>query len=67
MGVLQEFLLPLTNHAGVQVEVDINGIELFVPPLDDSQDDLDFEFCGVLFLWHDNDLLFDLIMPQICI
>ena len=32
MGVLQEFLLPLTNHAGVQVEVGTNGIELFVPP-----------------------------------
>ena len=64
MCVLQEFLLPLTNHAGVQVEVDTNGIELFIP-LDDVQDDLGFEFCGVLFLWHDGDLLFDLIMPQI--
>ena len=31
MGVLQEFLLPLTNHAGVQVEVGTNGIELFIP------------------------------------
>lgn len=64
MGVLQEFLLLLTNHAGVQVEVGTNGIELFIP-LDDGQDDLGFEFCGVLFLWHDGDLLFDLIMPQI--
>ena len=64
MGVLQEFLLSLTNHAGVQVEVGTNGIELFIP-LDDGQDDLGFEFCGVLFLWHDGDLLFDLIMPQI--
>ena len=34
-------------------------------PLDDSQDNLGFEFYGVFFLWHDNDLLFDLIMPQI--
>ena len=64
MGVLQEFLLPLTNHAGVQVKVSANGIELFIP-LDDGQDDLGFEFCGVLFLWYDGDLLFDLIMPQI--
>ena len=64
MGVLQEFLLPLTNHAGVQVEVGTNGIELFIP-LDDGQDDLGFEFCGLLFLWYDGDLLFDLIMPQI--
>ncbi len=31
MGVLQEFLLPLTNHAGDQVEVSTNGIELFIP------------------------------------
>ena len=48
MCVLQEFLLPLTNRAGVQVEVGTNGIELFIP-LDDGQDDLGFEFCGVLF------------------
>ena len=64
MGVLQEFLLPLAHHAGGQVEVGTNDIELFIP-LDDGQDDLGFEFCGVLFLWHDGDLLFDLIMPQI--
>ena len=64
MCVLQEFLLPLTNHAGVQVEVGTNGIELFIP-LDDGQDDLGFEFCGLLFLWYDGDLLFDLITPQI--
>ena len=64
MCVLQEFLLSLTNHAGVQVEVGTNGIELFIP-LDDGQDDLGFEFCGLLFLWYDGDLLFDLITPQI--
>lgn len=64
MGVLPKFLLPLTNHAGVQVEVGTNGIELFIP-LDNGQDGLGFEFCGVIFLWHDSDLLFDLIMPQI--
>lgn len=64
MGVLQEFLLPLMNSAGVQVKVSANGIE-FPVPLDDGQNDLDFEFSGILFLWHDGDLLFDLIMPQI--
>ena len=64
MGVLQEFLLPLAHYAGVQVKVSAHGIE-FPVPLDDGQDDLGFEFCGVLFLWHDGDLLFDLIMPQI--
>ena len=48
MGVLQEFLLPLTNHAGVQVKVSANGIE-FPVPRDDGQDDLGFEFCGVFF------------------
>ena len=64
MGVLQEFLLSLAHHSGVQVKVGTNGIELFIP-LDNGQDGLGFEFCGVLFLWHDSDLLFDLIMPQI--
>ncbi len=64
MGVLQEFLLPLMNSAGVQVKVSANGIE-FPVPLDDGQNDLGFEFSGILFLWHDGDLLFDLIMPQI--
>lgn len=64
MGVLQEFLLPLTNSAGVQVKVSANGIE-FPVPLDDGQNDLGFEFSGILFLWHDGDLLFDLIIPQI--
>lgn len=63
MGVLQEFLLPLMNSAGVQVKVSANGIE-FPVPLDDGQNDLGFEFSGILFLWHDGDLLFDLIMPQ---
>lgn len=62
MGVLQEFLLPLMNSAGVQVKVSANGIE-FPVPLDDGQNDLGFEFSGILFLWHDGDLLFDLIMP----
>ena len=64
MGILQEFLLPLAHHAGVQVEVSANGIELPIP-LDDGQDDLGFKFSGILFLWYDGDLLFDLIMPQI--
>lgn len=64
MGVLQEFLLPLMNSAGVQVKVSANGIE-FPVPLDDGENDLGFEFSGILFLWHDGDLLFDLIMPQI--
>ena len=64
MGVLQEFRLPLAHHSGVQVKVGTNGIELFIP-LDDGQDDLGFEFCGLLFLWYDGDLLFDLITPQI--
>lgn len=64
MGVLQEFLLPLMNSAGVQVKVSANGIE-FPVPLDDGQNDLGFEFSGILFLWHNGDLLFDLIMPQI--
>lgn len=36
------------EHAGIQVEVGTNDIELFIP-LDDGQDDLGFEFCGVLF------------------
>ena len=48
MGVLQKFLLPLPNHAGVQVKISANGIE-FPVSLDNGQDDLGFEFCGVFF------------------
>lgn len=64
MGVLQEFLLPLPHHAGIQVEISTNSIELPVP-LDNGQDNLGFKFSGVLFLWYDGDLLLGLIMPKI--
>lgn len=46
------------------MNVSANGIK-FTVPLDNGQDNLGFEFCGVFFLRHDGDLLFDLIMPQI--
>ena len=64
MGVLQEFLLPLAHHSGVQIKVGTNGMNSLSPWMI-ARMTLVLNSAVYFFLWHDSDLLFDLIMPQI--
>ena len=57
MGMLQEILLPFSDHIGIQAVLGANDVELFVA-LQDGQDSLRFEFSRVLFSWHDSNLRF---------
>ena len=57
MGMLQEILLPFSDHIGIQAVLGANDVELFVA-LQDGQDSLRLEFSRVLFSWHDSNLRF---------